>query len=220
MRPPATHQPRPGEPVFLLGSPKVRRLRRDDILHAAAQIFRKKGYNAASMQDIADAVGLQKPSLYHHVSSKQEILLALLDHALDLLIADMQEVLTSTVPAGRKLHAAMRAYVSRLAWDADLAAVLLLEYRSLEPKLRAKHIKRRDKVEAAWREIVIQGMEMGEFRPVDPAVAGFALLGVQNWMITWFKSSGRLTAEELADAFYDLFLQGLRSSSNAPPAKA
>ncbi len=68
---------------------------REDILEAAAQIFRRKGYHATSMQDIARAVRLQKASLYHHVSSKQDILVALLDRALDLLIAAMQEVLAS-----------------------------------------------------------------------------------------------------------------------------
>ncbi len=192
-------------------------MRRDDILHAAAQIFRQKGYHAASMQDIADAVGLQKPSLYHHVNSKQEILLALLDHALDLLIADMDLVLASKAPADEKLRAAMRAYIRRLTAEADLAAVLLLEYRSLEPELRARHIRRRDKVEAAWRAIIIEGTQAGLFGPVDPFVAGFALLGVQNWMITWFKSSGRMTADELADAFLNLFLQGLRSPKVTQP---
>jgi len=58
---------------------------RDDILDAAAQVFRQKGFHGASMSDIAEAVSLQKASLYHHVSSKQEILLALLDRALDML---------------------------------------------------------------------------------------------------------------------------------------
>ena len=69
---------------------------RDEILEAAAQIFREKGFHAASMQDIAEAVNLQKASLYHHVASKQEILLALLDRALDLLIERMQQVMATT----------------------------------------------------------------------------------------------------------------------------
>ena len=55
---------------------------RDDILDAAAQVFRKKGFHGASMADIADSVNLQKASLYHHVSSKQDILLELLERAL------------------------------------------------------------------------------------------------------------------------------------------
>jgi AcrR family transcriptional regulator len=185
-------------------------MHRSDIIQAAAQIFRQKGYHAASMQDIADAVQLQKASLYHHVEGKQDILLAILDHALDLLIDDMQAVVDSDLPPEEKLARAMRVYVDRLTADADLAAVLLLEHRSLEPGLRAQHVARRDRYEALWRQIIRQGVESGAFRPVDEAVAAFALLGVQNWMITWFKDGGRFTAQELADQFAHLLLNGLR----------
>ena len=73
-------------------------MNREMILEASAQIIRKKGYHAASMQDIADAVNLQKASLYHHFSSKQEILLALLDQALDLLIERVSVVFCLTCP--------------------------------------------------------------------------------------------------------------------------
>jgi AcrR family transcriptional regulator len=84
---------------------------RDDILGAAAQIFREKGFHAASMQDIAEAVNLQKASLYYHVSSKQEILLALLDRALDLLIERMQLVLAQPLSPDEKVRQAMRYWL-------------------------------------------------------------------------------------------------------------
>ncbi len=184
-------------------------MQRSDILQAAAQAFREKGYHAASMQDIADAVNLQKASLYHHVEGKQDILLAILDHALDLLITDLEEVVTTDLPPDQKLRQAMHAYVGRLTQDADLAAVLLLEYRSLEPKARAQHIKRRDHYESIWRQLIKEGVEANIFQPVDETVATFALLGVQNWMITWFKLGGPLTAQQLADRFCNLFLHGL-----------
>lgn len=190
-------------------------MHKEDILSAAAQMFREKGYNAASMQDIADAVGLQKASLYHHISGKQEILLAILDHALDLLNADMEQVVRKDLPAERKLGEAMRAYTHRLTADADLAAVLLLEHRSLKPALRKKHIVRRDKFEAYWRQIIAEGVEQGVFRLVDPEIIGFALLGVQNWMITWYRGNGRFSPEELADHFCDLFFYGLRPREQA-----
>ncbi len=189
-------------------------MQRSDILQAAAQAFRQKGYHAASMQDIADAVQLQKASLYHHVTGKQDILLAILDHALDLLIADLEEVVATDLPADHKIRQAMHAYVGRLTQDADLAAVLLLEYRSLEPKARAQHIKRRDYYERIWRNLIKEGIEENIFQPVDEAVATFALLGVQNWMITWFKLEGPLTAQELADRFCDLFLHGLLTTED------
>jgi AcrR family transcriptional regulator len=184
-------------------------MQRSDILQAAAQIFRQKGYHASSMQDIADAVNLQKASLYHHVTGKQEILLAILDHALDLLINDLEEVVATDLPPEEKLRQAMHAYVGRLTQDADLAAVLLLEYRSLDPETRAQHIKRRDRYEHIWRDLIREGVRAKTFQPVDEVVATFALLGVQNWMITWFKHGGSLTAQQFADRFCDLFLHGL-----------
>jgi AcrR family transcriptional regulator len=185
-------------------------MQRADILHAAAQIFRQKGYHAASMQDIADAVELQKASLYHHVESKQDILLAILDITLDLLIEDLHKVMADDLSPQEKLLKAIRVYVNRLTEDADLAAVLLLEYRNLEPDLRTRHNARRDRYEGLWREIIREGVQEKAFRKVDEAVVTFALLGVMNWMITWYKDGGRFTPPELADQFCDLFLSGLR----------
>jgi len=190
-------------------------MQRADILLSAAQIFRRKGFHGTSMQDIADAVHLQKASLYHHIRSKQEILLAILDQALDTLIADLQPIVDSDQPADQKLSAAMRAYIDRMTRNADLAAVLLLEHRSLEPALRAQHVERRDRFEALWRQIIFQGMQHGLFRPVDEAVASYALLGVQNWLITWYREGGRYRPEQLADQFIDLFLRGLRAEGGA-----
>ncbi len=193
-------------------------MNRDEIIHAAAQIFRKKGYDATSMQDIADAVGLQKASLYHHVQSKQEILLVILDHALDLMIDDLEAVLASTGGPEDKLRRAVRATIGRLTEDRDLAGVLLLEHRSLEPKLRARHISRRDRYDALWRRLLQSGIDAGALRPVDVQLTAFALLGVQNWMITWYRKEGRLSVEDIADAFTDLFLQGLRADHRSTPA--
>jgi AcrR family transcriptional regulator len=186
-------------------------MRRAGILQAAAQIFRKKGYHATSMQDIADAVKLQKASLYHHVESKQEILFSILEQALDLLIGDMRAVVDSDLSPEEKLRLAMQVYMGRLTGDADLATVLLLEYRSLEKKLRSRHAVRRDRYESLWRKIVEEGVEQGVFRQVDISIASFAIMGVQNWMVTWYQEGGRLTALELSDHFSELFLEGLRA---------
>jgi AcrR family transcriptional regulator len=193
-------------------------MQRSDIIDAAAQIFRQKGYHAASMQDIADAVHLQKASLYHHVDSKQDILFTILNKALDLLIDDLSEIVALELLPEEKLRKAMQVYVGRLTEDTNLASVLLLEYRSLEPKLRVKHNTRRDRYEGLWRRLIQEGIEAGVFRVVDEAVAAFALLGVQNWMITWFKEGGRLEAQELADQFCDLFLKGLQANSDEAAA--
>jgi len=185
-------------------------MNKSDIIQAAAQVFREKGYHGASMQDVADAVGLQKASLYHHVSGKQEILAAILDQALDRLIEDLQGIVDAELPADDKLRKAIQVYLRRVTENADLAAVLLLEHRSLEPPLRQEHIQRRDRYEALWRAILRQGVADGKFAPGDEKITAFALLGVQNWLITWFRPNGVTPIDELANRFADLFMDGLR----------
>jgi len=193
-------------------------MQRSDIIHAAAQIFREKGYHGTSMQDIANAVHLQKASLYHHVSSKQDILVSLLDQALELLIEDISAVVDSNLPPEEKLRNGMRVYIARLAEESDLATVLLIEHRSLDEDLRAAHIAHRDRYEGRWRSIIQEGIDKGSFREVDVPVTTFALLGVQNWIITWYRPDGRFDPGDIADQYCDLFLEGLRLRSKGKSA--
>jgi TetR/AcrR family transcriptional regulator, cholesterol catabolism regulator len=182
---------------------------KDEILTAAAQIFSQKGFHAASMQDIAEAVNLQKASLYHHISSKQEILLAILDRALDLLIEDVENVMGQPLPPDQKLRQAMAAYLQDMLEHHDLAVVLLLEHRSLEPQYHARHMLRRDRFEHLWREVIQQGAKQGSFNNIDPALASRYILGVMNWTIIWYRPGGLLSPVEIANQFAGLFLEGL-----------
>jgi AcrR family transcriptional regulator len=182
---------------------------RQDILEAAAQVFRQKGFHGASMQDIADAVHLQKPSLYHHVSSKQEILLALLDRALELLLEQISPITRQAIPADEKLQKMIRAYLRILTGNTDLSAVLLFEHRSLERKQHARHVPNRDKFEALWRGVLAEGVTAKQFECEDPAVTARAILGILNWTITWYHPQGALGIDEIADQYSHLLLHGL-----------
>lgn len=183
---------------------------RDAILDAAALIFRQKGYHAASMQDIANQVGLQKASLYHHVASKQEILLALLDRALAILQERVEAAAARDLPPEEKLRQMMRVYLEALAEEPDLAAVLLFEHRSLEPKLHARHVPNRDKFESIWRDVVRQGVRAGVFHCPDPALVVRAVLGLLNSTVSWYRPGGPLSANQIANQYANLFLDGLR----------
>ena len=187
---------------------------RDEILSAAAGIISAKGYEATSMQDIASAVNLQKASLYHHFSSKQDILLALLDNALSILTNRLKDVQESNLTISEKLRQAMVAYIDIIAAQQNLASVLLLEYRSLPPNLRKQHVIRRDTFEHIWRDLILEGIEVGEFICDDPSLAGRAILGVLNWTVTWYRSDGPSSAEAIADQFSSLFLNGLLVRKN------
>jgi len=182
---------------------------KEQILIAAAQIFRSKGFHAASMRDIAAAVDLQKPSLYHHFLSKQEILFELLNYALDLLIERMKDVVSQPLPAEEKLSTAIHTCLEFLTDHADLAGVLLLEYRSLEPELRARHILRRDQFEDLWFTILKEGIDNGVFSIENPVLTTRAILGVLNWTTTWYHPGGALTTQQISSLYIRLFLNGL-----------
>lgn len=182
---------------------------RDEILEASAQIFSQKGYHGTSMQDIALSVNLQKASIYHHVSSKQQILFELLNQALDLLSEKVEGVIEGTGSPDERLRRAICMYLSTLTANQDLASVLLLEYRSLEPRYLERHIPRRDRFEQIWRDLIEEGVDDGVFACNHPSLSARALLGILNWTVTWFRQDGPMSAEEIADQLADLFMMGL-----------
>jgi len=182
---------------------------KENILEAAAQVFRQKGFHGASMADIAEAVNLQKASLYHHVSSKQEILLLILDRALELLLERISAITVLNIPADKKLQLMMREYMKILVENQDLAAVLLFEHRSLERKQHARHVPNRDKFEQLWKELITDGVKTKIFNCDDPALATRALLGIMNWTMTWYNPDGPLTIEQIADQYSNMMLNGL-----------
>jgi TetR/AcrR family transcriptional regulator, cholesterol catabolism regulator len=182
---------------------------RDNILDAAAQVFRQKGFHGASMSAIAEAVNLQKASLYHHVTSKQEILLALLDRALGMLTDHIAVITVQDIPADQKLRQMIRAYLSALADNADLTAVLLFEHRSLDKKSHARHVPQRDKFEGLWRDVLNEGVRTKVFDCDDTSMAVRALMGVMNWTLTWYRPEGNKSIEKIADGYADLLFHGL-----------
>jgi AcrR family transcriptional regulator len=183
---------------------------RDDILEAAAQVFRQKGFHGASMANIAAAVNMQKASLYHHVSSKQEILFELLDRALELLLERISPIASLDLPAEGRLRLMIREYLQILAENTNLSAVLLFEHRSLEGRQHARHIPNRDKFENLWREVLRDGVRTRQFVCDDIPLTARAILGILNWTITWYQPNGPLTIQQIADHYTSLLLNGLK----------
>ena len=181
---------------------------REEILLAAAQIIREKGFHATSMQDIAQAVDLRKASLYYHVNSKQEILVDLLDQGLGELNKRLKAVCQEDLPSDEKFRKALRSYLNYMAENLEISAVLLLEHRSLAPEYKARHIPLRDQHETYWEQIIEEGVKEGVFAVSDIRLAVKAVLGVANWTVMWLNPDGRLSANDIADSSADLLLGG------------
>lgn len=183
---------------------------REAILESAAQVIRQKGFHGASMADIADAVQLQKASLYHHFASKQDILLELLDRALEMVTSGMEQVMAQELPVDEKLRLAMRSYLKTLSEQGDLVSVMLLEHRSLDLEYRSRHIPNRDRFEQMWRDLIQQGVDLGVFACENVPLTVRGLMGVMNWTITWYRPDGKMSIDEISDDFASMFMNGLR----------
>ena len=187
---------------------------KEAILESAAQVFRQKGFHGASMAEIAEAVQLQKASLYHHFSSKQDILLELLNRALEMVTEGMLQVMAKDAPADEKLRLAMCSYLKILSEQGDLVSVMLLEHRSLDSEYRSRHIPHRDRFEKMWRDLIQQGVDTGIFACDNIPLTVRSLMGVMNWTITWYRPDGKLSIDEISDDFASMFMNGLRSPTS------
>jgi len=85
----------------------------------------------------------------------------------------------------------------------------LFEHRSLEPKQHARHIPNRDRFEALWRDVVLEGVKSKKFACPNPALAVRAMLGTLNWTLTWYRPGGEMSMEQIADQIADLLFKGL-----------
>jgi len=185
---------------------------RTRILEEAARLFTEKGYEAASVQDLAQALGLSKAALYHHFRSKEEVLYEISLQALEGLLREGEKALGVEDPR-RALLAFMEAHARYLEENYAFFAAMLQGLQSLSPDRRERTVALRDRHEAHLRAILSRGIEAGVFRPVDVALAGRAILSLLNWMIRWFRPGGPLRAEEVARVYFDLILRGLENEN-------
>ncbi|WP_187369427.1 TetR/AcrR family transcriptional regulator [Baekduia soli] len=182
---------------------------RADIIAAATRVFSERGYHAASMSEIAAAVGMRKPSLYHHVRRKEDLLFAIHEQMIDELIAEMMRIVGSSATPAEKVAATLRSAMGFVARHRDGVTVFLAEHRSVGGERWNELVIKRDFYEQMLHRVLTEGREGGAFVDVPPAIAAKALLAMANWGYTWFQPGGPLTAEEVAETFARIALRGL-----------
>ena len=174
---------------------------RGQILREAAALFRRQGFERTTVRSIADAVGLKKGSLYHYITGKQRLLFEIVEQALEDSMPALERIAAGSAPAAERLSAAVRLHILTLARDRDNVACFVEEGRWLAPEYRAAHQATRDRYEGLFRRIIADGIETGEFAPTDVPLAGFAVLGIVNWVVRWYRPDGRCRAEQIAAQF-------------------
>lgn len=192
-----------------------------EICRIAARVFYEKGYDGASMQDIAEAVKLTKAGLYHHVGSKDRLLFEIMNYGMDILDESVLEKVQSIQDPREKLRQTIIGHIDLVVRARDLEiTVILHENRSLKGALRKK-INARKKAYIHYLEDLIAQVQdqSGHERLISPELAAFNLLGVINWLYQWYHPEGPITQEELTQTCVDFFFRGLLGSSLPVPPR-
>jgi AcrR family transcriptional regulator len=191
----------------------VETTRRRAIEDAASDLFRRHGYAATSVRDIARALDIQGASLYAHVASKEDVLWAIVDR-----VASRFEMAAGAVPAGTDdadatLRRLVRAHVEVVTGDVGEAQVFIHEWRHLSGERRAAVLERRDAYEATFRSVIADGIATGIFTMTDPTMAATFLLTALNGIPTWYRADGPVSPAQLADLYADLAVRSLTEAS-------
>lgn len=191
------------------GPPGGRRL---DIMDIAAALFDEHGYHSTSMEDIADRVGLAKPTLYHYFRSKDEILFEIHNAMIEVILATHEDRLPGVAGRWGELLKGMIGDVIQLMETHPGHLRIFFEHQRELPDhykttIRSKRKRYRDHV----RDVIANGIRDHEFRDVDVDLATLAVLGVSNWTYQWLYPAGEYSAAQVTDAFYSFLIEGLAS---------
>lgn len=179
---------------------KARAGERETAIRAAAlRLFRQKGYHAASMQDIADAVGLYKGSLYYYVASKEELLVQLFEGRAEHVLSEIDAAASGSGIARDRLRAMVRAYVIGVLRNLDSVHVYLREEQVLPPPALRQVHRHQGAMRGHFERVIVEGMRGGDFVRSDPKIAALALLGMCTWVHRWYRPRGRLGEVAIAD---------------------
>ena len=180
------------------------------VLRRAVEVFNRQGYEATSMGDLAAELGLTKSAIYHHVPSKEHLLAAALDEALDGLSAAIDSAVEAEGgSASDRLHHAVRESVEILV--AHLPAVTLLLRVRGNSEVEKAALKRRRELDEKLAALVRAAVDEGSLRAdIEPELISRLVFGTVNSLVEWYHPDGPVSAEQLSGAVADLAFEGLR----------
>ena len=176
----------------------------------AVRLFSERTYPVIGMRDIGDAVGLLPGSLYVHISSKEDLLLRIVERGIQNYLDEIGAVVDTAAPAAERLRAAIVAHFRVLARTLDRTRVAFHQWTYLGPDKHAAVIAMRQRYEDLFATIVRDGIESGQFRPVrNQRVTVLAIIGMLNSAPGWYAPAGELGPEDVGAEIADVALSGM-----------
>ena len=184
------------------------------VLEVTADLFRRNGYQATSMRDIATAVGMKSGSLYYYYASKEALLAAILNDNIDAHIATVKNAVTE-LPEGasvrEKFRVAIVVAARIIAESGDMAAASAQTLSHLQEPEYSEQARHRQAYNQFWRDLINEGKKTGEIRKnVPDAVASMVVVGAMTFIAEWFDEE-RSTIEQIGETYASLLFDGLRA---------
>lgn len=173
--------------------------KRDDILYEAGKLFKRKGFNGTSMQDIASEVGILKGSIYYYFNSKDEIFREVLNKGISPILKKAELLKGKNLPPAEKLRELIKDHINYIM-DNNYSLVLFFQERENMSAAQTKHyVESRNKYEKIFKDVLSDGIKQGVFPQVNVSLTIFAVLGMCNWIIQWYNPSGPSSHDEIIE---------------------
>jgi AcrR family transcriptional regulator len=188
--------------------------RRAQLVRSAAEVFREKGYAAATLNDVASKLGTDRASLYYYVGSKEELFQACISHAVADNIQRAAEISTADLSPRERLMRLLDLLITSQVEHYPYLYVYIQEdmrrVASEDAEWAREMVRQTHHFERYFIDAVADGMRAGIFRPgLSATLVANSLFGMTQWTHRWFVPGGRFSAEELVDTFATIFFEGL-----------
>ena len=180
-----------------------------EVYRTAAQIILRKGYDATSINDIANALGMTKAGLYHYINGKKELLFDIMNFGLDELDEEVATPACSIADPSARLRFIITSHAQLVTRGQGAITILVDEITALPPAQNRIITRRKREYFNRLRELLNELKAAGKLNDVDTTAATFSLLGMVNWLSRWFRQDGDLTQEQVAEQIAKIALNGL-----------
>lgn len=190
---------------------KRRRSGRDDLFRVAAELFAENGYHGTGLSDLERETGLGRGSIYHYVSSKDDLLFGITSQYLMGLIATGEELLTRDLEPEERLRMLSREVMRMIVEHLPEMTVCFRDMHEVAEPQRAEVLELHRRYEHVWQATLQRGLEHGRFRTADHLIVK-AILGLHHYAYLWVKPAGPMTPEQIADVFAGFMMNGLSAN--------
>ncbi len=184
--------------------------RKEEIRSCAARLFRKKGYKATSVRDIAQAVGVKPASLYNHINSKEELLNELLLRVANLFTNGMNKINQASISIEEKLERLIALHIHLTTEHTDAVSLITGEWVHLNEPVRSEYIRLKDEYEKGFREIIELGKKEGLYKDIDTEIILFSILSTLRWLYSWYSKNKQHNAIDLERQMIICLIEGIK----------